>query len=101
MWLVLACANRIAAVADDQLKCTHLHILQIAIETLAVVLVVVLVVVVAFVSVVGTVVLIGVIVVVMIAVIIVVATVVGRSSRISSGFCFNCYTLMPDVHAAG
>ena len=46
MWLVLACANRIAAVADDQLKCTHLHILHIAIETLAVVLVVVLVVVV-------------------------------------------------------
>ena len=46
MWLVLACANRIAVVADDQLKCTHLHILHIAIETLAVVLVVVLVVVV-------------------------------------------------------
>ena len=44
MWLVLACANHIAAVADDQLKCTHLHILHIAMETLAVVLVVVLVV---------------------------------------------------------
>ena len=46
MWHVLACANHIAAAADDQLKCTHLHILHIAIETLAVVLVVVLVVVV-------------------------------------------------------
>ena len=46
MWLVLACANHIAAAADDQLKCTHLHILHIAMETLAVVLVVVLVVVV-------------------------------------------------------
>ena len=44
MWLVLACANHIAAVADDLLKCTHLHILHIAMESLAVVLVVVLVV---------------------------------------------------------
>ncbi len=46
MWLVLACANHIAAAADDQLTCTHLHMLHIAMEMLAVVLVVVLVVVV-------------------------------------------------------
>ena len=46
MWLVLACANHIAAAADDQLKCTLLHILRIAMEMLAVALVVVLVVVV-------------------------------------------------------
>jgi hypothetical protein len=43
--LVLACANHTAAVADDPFKYTHLHILHIAMETPAVVLVVVLVVV--------------------------------------------------------
>ena len=40
--LVLACANHIAAAADDQLTCTHLHMLHIAIEMIAVALVVVL-----------------------------------------------------------
>ncbi len=39
---MLVCANRIAAVADDQLTCTHLHILRIAVELVVVLVVVVL-----------------------------------------------------------